>query len=64
MVLSTRIQVQLVVFCYPSTEMKMKAIAEYAHAQSGLPPTLTGNMTQQIEMRAIGKTTEMVRRNL
>ena len=43
----------------------MKTIGEYVHAHSQLPPEwLTVNLSQQIELRALGKITEMARGSL
>ena len=46
---------------FTSTEIKMKTIGEYAHAQSATSESFTVIMMQKIKMRVIGKTTEMVR---
>ena len=41
--------------------MNVKTPGEYGHAQSTTFGSLTVNMTQQIEMRAIGKAIEVTR---
>ena len=68
LLLSIRVSVQLVAFCYKDIHVDR---IENEHnkrvsscPQSTTSDSLTVNMTQQIEMRAIEMATEMARRSL
>ena len=58
-----RVYVQLVVFCYKDIHVDRNENEDNRRVslcpQSTTSESLAVNMTQQIEMRAIGKTTEM-----
>ena len=67
--LSTIVQVQLVVFCYKDVHMDINETKDNKRTLCSCPQTtisesLTVNMTQQIEMRARGKSTEMARKHM